>query len=99
MSRYRGLFPDDLCLWEHQRQGGKPLLHLRSRKNLAEPPMWSAAKYRVSRWMIRPPDVEAIRFGVDRRIAHGGECRERQHAPGRNGATLQIDALQSEPRS
>jgi hypothetical protein len=34
--------------------------------------------------MIGPPDVEAVRLGIERRISHGGQRRERKDAIARN---------------
>jgi hypothetical protein len=47
--------------------------------------------------MIGPPDVEAVRVGIERRISHGGQGRERQDAIARNDVVANLDVLASEP--
>jgi hypothetical protein len=59
--------------------------------------MHSGANDRMPARMIGPPDVEAVRVGIERRISHGGQGRERQDAIARNDVVANLDVLASEP--
>jgi hypothetical protein len=97
VSKHRRRTPGNPKVRQALHQRGKPFLQLRPRKDLAETSMRTGAKDQMPARMIGPPDVEAVRVGIERRISHGGQGRERQDAIARNDVVANLDVLASEP--